>query len=182
LLLAFIGVVTLFGDQLALPNAQQLRGDLWVLASAAILGLKITYVKSLLGRIGVLPLVFWEATTAVPLFAVTGWLFEDLSLNEINAVAVGSLFYQGWAVSCVGFLIWTKLLARYSPNDLAAYSFTTPIFGAIFGWLVLDEPLTVFLAAGGMLAAVGIYLVNTRPTRIADAARTASAEQPGNPR
>jgi drug/metabolite transporter (DMT)-like permease len=172
LAVAFLGVVAMFGDQLTAPDRLQLWGDLLLLGSAAVLGLKLTYQKTLLPRIGALQVVFWEALTSVPMFVAASLWLEGplspatLSLAALSAnsppVATAAVLYQGWAVSGVAFLLWTVLLARHSPHELSAFSFTTPLFGMLAGWLLLGEPITAFLLIGGVLIALGIYQVNAR--------------------
>lgn len=160
LVVAFVGVVALFGDQLALPDRDQLMGDAVVLVSAAILAAKILYVKTLMGRIGVIQLVFWEAVVSVPLFAATSLCLEGPASYGFSRNAFLAVMYQGWAVSALAFMLWTYLLKHHSPHDLSAYSFTTPVFGAVAGYLLLGEPVTVFLMAGAALIILGLYQMN----------------------
>jgi drug/metabolite transporter (DMT)-like permease len=36
--------------------------------------------------------------------------------------------------------------------------FATPLFGIVLSWLVLGEPVSAYLGAGGLLVALGITL------------------------
>lgn len=156
LLIAFAGVLVTLMDDLVLESAVHPAGDLLLVFSAAVLGLKVTYVKSLLGRIDVFRLVFWEAAIAAPLFLLTSALFEGVSNWGFTWPALAAVLYQAWAVSAVAFLWWTHLLGRHSANDLAAYSFLTPAFGMALGWALLGEPLTPAFLAGALLITLGI--------------------------
>jgi drug/metabolite transporter (DMT)-like permease len=51
-------------------------------------------------------------------------------------------------------------MMRYSANRLSAFTFLTPIFGVLAGYLVLDEPLTPAFGAAVALVAAGLILVN----------------------
>ncbi|HEY7037360.1 MAG TPA: DMT family transporter, partial [Methylomirabilota bacterium] len=73
-----------------------------------------------------------------------------------------AIAYQSVIVAFVSYLIWFWLLQRYPASGLAAFSFWTPLFGVLAGWLVLGERLTGNLGAAAILVAVGIYLVNRR--------------------
>jgi drug/metabolite transporter (DMT)-like permease len=75
---------------------------------------------------------------------------------------LAALAYQIVVVAFASYLIWFWLLQRYPASGLAAFSFWTPIFGVIGGWLVLGDPLTGRLAVAAVLIALGIYLVNRR--------------------
>ena len=165
LAVAFVGVVVMFGDHLGIPDERQFAGDLLLVVSAAILGFKFTFVKTLLGRISAFRLVFWEGIAAVPLFLAASWWFEGPAGGGLTVAAVLAVFYQGWAVSSIAFVVWMLLLTRHAPDDLAAFSFTTPLFGTLFGCLALGDPLTPFLLAGGALIVLGIRLINARVAR-----------------
>jgi drug/metabolite transporter (DMT)-like permease len=56
------------------------------------------------------------------------------------------------------------MIRTYSAASLHAFTFLTPIFGAIAGHLILAETLGPWTLAGLGLVAAGIYLVN-RPGR-----------------
>jgi drug/metabolite transporter (DMT)-like permease len=75
---------------------------------------------------------------------------------------LGALAYQAVIVAFVSYLIWFWLLQRYPASGLASFSFWTPLFGVLSGWLLLGERLTGNLGAAAALVAVGIYLVNRR--------------------
>ncbi|MFO0945990.1 MAG: DMT family transporter [Planctomycetota bacterium] len=162
LFIAFVGVLSLFAAQLSTPDRTGLLGDAILLFSAMVLGVKFTYVKKVLHRVAVPTVVLWEATLAVPMFLVCGWLMESFSPAKLDSTTLLAIGYQGLAVSAVAFLIWMKLLSKHSPNDLAAISFTTPLFGMLAGWVMLGEPLTFSLLVGGCLITLGIYCINAR--------------------
>jgi drug/metabolite transporter (DMT)-like permease len=45
---------------------------------------------------------------------------------------------------------------------MASYAFLSPLFGVIFGWLIIGEALTLNIILALALVAAGIYLVNRR--------------------
>jgi drug/metabolite transporter (DMT)-like permease len=75
---------------------------------------------------------------------------------------LAALGYQIVVVAFASYLIWFWLLQRYPASGLASFSFWTPIFGVVAGWLVLGDPLTGRLGVSAFLIALGIYLVNRR--------------------
>lgn len=164
LFIAFAGVVLLFAEQITLPDRDVALGDLLLLCSALVLGIKFTYVKTVLGKVTVPRIVFWEATIAVPLFFLTSLLSNEGPQSRLTPAAAIGIAYQALAVSGVAFMVWTLLLAKHSPNTLAAISFTTPLFGMVAGALLLGEPVTPTLVVGGVLIVAGIYRINSRST------------------
>ena len=63
-------------------------------------------------------------------------------------------------VAAITYLLWFWLIRQYPAPKLASFTFITPIFGVLAGWLILDEPLTVALLVALVFVAAGIYLVN----------------------
>lgn len=69
------------------------------------------------------------------------------------AVALGLL--------CTGaaYLLQFKLFAELGPTKALSASFLIPVFGVLWGVVFLQEPITIYLAAGGALIVLGMYLV-----------------------
>ena len=171
--LSFAAVVFVFSDRLLDYEATagsldagihaakpaDLAGDLLIVAAAVTMGAKITYLKSIFGRIRPVQVVFWEAIFTVPVFLTVCMSLEQVQWS-ISPRALGAIVYQGVAVSGMAFVIWITLLSRHAPNDLTVYRLSTPLFGLVLGASILEEPLTGNLLAGVVLLACGIWLVN----------------------
>jgi drug/metabolite transporter (DMT)-like permease len=109
---------------------------------------------------------------------VLGWLVLDLGKPiSLDAVVIGSLFYQGVIVAFFSYLMWFWLIHTYAVSRLAAFIFLAPLFGVLMGGIFMGDPLPVQLWIGLGLVAGGIYLVNrrqtTRPNRAQGAGRGA---------
>lgn len=159
LVIAFVGVVLMFADDLAKGSLLYPEGDALLLVSAAILGAKVAYNKQMLGEIHIFQNVVYEALIAATLFFLASSILETLPASRVAPAAVAAVLYQAWIVSGVGFLWWSALLMRYSPNDLSSFSFLTPVFGVFIGWLALGEAMDQYLLMGGALITIGIHQV-----------------------
>ena len=86
-------------------------------------------------------------TTAVPLPA---W---------ISAVLLGVL--------CTGIAYWLyyRLLYRIGAPRASTVTYLVPLFGVIWAWIVLGEPLTITMAIAGALILGGVALSQTKPKR-----------------
>ncbi|MCW5937206.1 MAG: DMT family transporter [Fimbriimonadaceae bacterium] len=73
--------------------------------------------------------------------------------------------------SALPFLVYTWLLARVGPTRALTVTFLIPLFGALWGWLLLHEPLHPVQFLGGGVILLGTYLV-TRPSNSAAAQET----------
>ncbi len=70
------------------------------------------------------------------------------------AVAALALF-----CSALAFFIYYQLIARIGATQIAAVTFLLPAFGIFWGWLFLDEPVTLAMLGGFALVAAGAGLV-----------------------
>jgi len=70
------------------------------------------------------------------------------------------LAYSILGASVITNTIWLKLLNRENAAVAAAQLFMTPLFGLLFGWLLLSEHASASQLAGAVLVAFGIVLVN----------------------
>jgi drug/metabolite transporter (DMT)-like permease len=75
------------------------------------------------------------------------------------AVAL-SILYQGIVVAGLCFVGWTMMLQQYSASRLSVGFFLTPLFGALASYLVLGEPVTAGLVAGGAAVLCGLLVAN----------------------
>lgn len=76
-------------------------------------------------------------------------------------VVWASLAFQGILVSFVSYLLWFALLRRYMAAQLGIFSFLTPLFGVLFGVLLLHEPLDNYFVGGTGLVMLGIFIVSS---------------------
>lgn len=77
-----------------------------------------------------------------------------------NATTVGGLTYLVLFSSIIQFALWFYLLKKTDPARTSAFLFLAPFFGVLGGWVIIGEPLHWYVAAGGSLICVGIFLIN----------------------
>ena len=88
--------------------------------------------------------------------------FFGLSLRQPELVHILGLSFQIVAIAGFAFAFWFWLLKIYKASYVASFSFLSPVFSVVFGWIVLGEALnaTVILSLG--LVTIGLILVNRR--------------------
>ena len=64
-----------------------------------------------------------------------------------------------------GFLLWLWLLSIYPAASVAAFSFLSPVFGVLLGWLLLGERIGPGIAAALTLVVAGLILINRPASR-----------------
>lgn len=156
--MAFLGILLVFGERFV-SGGGSLLGDGLVLVSAVLLALRIVYTSTLVQGVHPYTLLFWQSLLALPFFIVASVLTETHSYRWTPAVAA-SILYQGIVVAGLCFVGWTAMLQHYSASRLSVGFFLTPVFGALFSFLFLREPVTGGLLAGGAVILLGLFMAN----------------------
>jgi drug/metabolite transporter (DMT)-like permease len=134
-------------------------GDLLVLASAGVLGMRLALCGRLLRTVNEIRLTLWQMLLSLPLFLAGGLTFETLHLENLGWGPIAGILYQGIVVAGLGFSVQYYLLRRYKPSVMISFNFVAPVAGVLLGMWILDEHLTAALLGGMALVAVGITLL-----------------------
>jgi drug/metabolite transporter (DMT)-like permease len=98
--------------------------------------------------------------------ALGGW--SDFSMGDLSADTWWAFFYLVTVGSIAGYGAFVWLLAHAPVSLVTTYAYVNPMVAVFLGWLVLSEPVTGVVVAGGALALVGVALVvqgeRPRPT------------------
>jgi drug/metabolite transporter (DMT)-like permease len=158
-----LGLLAVFGDQLFERRDSLWIGDAAVLASAALLGLKIVYAKRCLSAsLTPTKLLTWQFALISTSFLISSVMLEGVDSYQWRTSAVLGVLYQGLIVAGFCFITWMTLLQHHSAESLAVFSFTSPLFGVAISLLLRpDEHATRLLLMGAVFVAAGIYLVST---------------------
>lgn len=169
LVLAFAGMAVAVVDPDRDAHGGNLLGDLLMLGGA-FLWACLTLLSRRAGAAGMSPVmqVLWMQAVSMPLLLVASLGFGPF-LRDPTLAEAGWLVFAAVIVVAGGFLIWFSMLSIYPASGVASFAFLTPVLGLLLAWLMLDEPLSPALLAGGALVLAGLILVN-RPARAAPAA------------
>ncbi len=161
LVLAFAGVAL----TLVQGGAEESwTGDLLVLGAAAAWGFTTVVVKAspVLAAVPAERVLAYQLLGSLPILIVAAGLAGELAWPEATARAWAGVAYQCTVISFASYLTWYWLVARYPAGRLSAFTFLTPLFGVVAGWVLLDEPVTIWLGAGLVCVGAGLVLVNRR--------------------
>jgi len=143
-------------------GAESALGLAFVLASLAAFVLGTVLFKRLAPRGGL-----WVGNGVQNIAGGLALTPFALSLEPLDAVMpswglIAALAYLVLVVSVIAYLLWFLLLTEYGASAASAYHFLLPPLGVLFGWLLLNEQISLRDVLGVVPVAVGIYLV-TRP-------------------
>jgi drug/metabolite transporter (DMT)-like permease len=162
IVVAFLGIVVAFFGFSGLPAAELLTGDGLALLGGVCWGLSNIVLRR--GRIGsaatIKTVLYQVATAAVVLggfAAVTGQTRVELSM-----MTLWSLLFQIAIVAILSYFVWFWLLGRYLTSRLMLLSLLTPLFGVLFGALILGDAVDTRFAIGAVLVLAGVLIVNRR--------------------
>lgn len=139
---------------------RMLLGDMLGLLAGASWGATTVVLRcSPLARVTAAQTLLYQLVGAFVLLLPASLLLGQ-SWFHFTAMAWGSLAFQTLIVSFASFLVWFWLLRHYLASRLGVFSFMTPLFGVIFGTLLLGEPVELSFLSGFALVLLGIVLVS----------------------
>lgn len=99
---------------------------------------------------------------------ISGFSLGVLTGFTGQAVPLAAIPWQSWAAigylvvfgSVLSFIAYLYALQNLSAEQASLYAYVNPVVAVLLGWLILSEKVTLFIAIGGVVALVGVYLVN----------------------
>jgi drug/metabolite transporter (DMT)-like permease len=162
LFIAIGGVVlALWHQDLSIgPNA--VLGDILCLAGAFLwAGIVLVARTTPLSRSCPEMALLYQLGVSAPILLLATPLFGE-PIRELTPLILGMFTFQVFVVVAFGFAIWFWALSVYPASSMTSFSFLAPVFGVLFGWLILDEEITLFIIMALVLVSIGVVLVNRR--------------------
>lgn len=161
LALAFCGIAVAFHDGVRATGAGQaiLWGDFLGLLGGISWGATTVVIRTKLTDVPAAQTTFIQLLVCFCLL-LPGAALTGRACFTMSDVVRASLIYQTLLVSFISMLAWFWLLRVYPASKLGALSFLTPVFGIIFGVLLLNEPLEPKFILGSALVLAGVALVS----------------------
>jgi O-acetylserine/cysteine efflux transporter len=159
--LAFVGVALVVGEP---KRGTDLFGAALMIVAALAWAISIAQTK-MLKDVHPLSLVGWMSLMATPQLVLCSLLLEERPVAAALAMGWngwGPILYMAVLVSIVSHSLWYRLVQRHPLNVTAPFALLTPVFGVLFGALILDEKVTLWTLAGGLIALAGIAIITVR--------------------
>ncbi|HUV80435.1 MAG TPA: DMT family transporter [Candidatus Bathyarchaeia archaeon] len=162
LVLALVGLISVFGSRSATLGPQFWIGDTMALAAAFFWAATTIYIKKVVVTRDFThyQTLFAQLFFSIPILSAACLIFERGVPLSLNGLVLGAIGYQCVVVAFSSYLLWFWMIHRYPVSRLTAFTFLAPLFGVILSGLVLKEPLPLLLWVGLVLVGTGIYLVN----------------------
>lgn len=158
LLCGWLGVVVVVAAEID-TGAARLLPVLLLLCAALSWAIGTLLFKSVPSDVDLWQLLWWQnAYGLLPIVVLTALRAGTF---EVGPVLVLSALWAGIGASVGGFGLQFVLLRRGEASVVSSWIFAVPILAGGLGALFLGELLHLGLALGAVLAAAGIYLVNS---------------------
>ena len=105
-----------------------------------------------------------QVAVSGPILVIAALFFGDL-VRDLQPIHLWGLGFQIVVVVSAGFIFWLWLLSVYPASGVASFSFLSPVFSVLLGWLLLDEPIGAGIVVALVLVAAGIVLINRPKAR-----------------
>ena len=159
--LAMGGVVLALLDRSS--GQASLLGDMLALfAAVSWAGIALCVRITPLSEVPPAQQLIWQLIVSTPILLLAALFLGDM-IRDIQPIHIAGMVFQIFAVASFGFMFWFWLMKLYPASSVASFSFLSPVFAVILGWVVLGETigLQIWVALG--LVALGIFLINRRP-------------------
>lgn len=156
--LAIAGVALAMADRST--AGASLAGDLLALLAslgwaAVVLLLRMTPLTRVASPVQLL----FQVAVSAPLLLALAPLFDPLP-RAPQPLHYAGLAFQAVCVVSLGYLIWFHLMTLYRTASVASFSFLSPVFAVLLGWLILGEQIGPAVWAALALVAAGLVLIN----------------------
>ncbi|MFK7837789.1 MAG: DMT family transporter [Sulfitobacter sp.] len=161
LVLAMMGVGIALADRVG--GEVSWTGDMPALTSAFCWAAIILCVRiTPLSQVPPAQQLMFQVIISAPILLLLAPLFGPM-VREVAPIHIAALAFQIIGVASLGFLVWFWLMTIYPASSVASFSFLSPVFSVLFGWILLSEDVAPSVWGALVLVASGIYLINRKP-------------------
>jgi drug/metabolite transporter (DMT)-like permease len=83
-----------------------------------------------------------------------------IPISEIPLNAWIAIIYLVVFGSWIAFVAYIYALQNLPTGQVSVYAYINPLVAVLIGWIMFDESVTISLIIGGIVALIGVYIVN----------------------
>lgn len=167
LLLGFIGILTIFYDQLLITQFDTMVtwASITVIFGAFCGALSVLTVKKYLHDTPVMPLTLHQMFWGIGCLSMLALFRGEFTQASFSWSAFWAILYLGIIGTAIAFVSYFYLLKRMSAVSLSYIIYLNPIVAIIGGWLLLGEEITPRIAIGTLIVLSGIAVFQMRKNK-----------------
>lgn len=152
---------TLFASESPTPIATEFVASGFVLLAATCVALGSVLMQRIESDISTEGTVAWSCVFGALFLHLLsfGLPTESFAQTELTVGAVIAVVYLSIFASALGYFIYFDLLGRVGAIEINLVSYATPLVATLFGWLLLNETITVQTVVGFLVIAFGFALL-----------------------
>jgi drug/metabolite transporter (DMT)-like permease len=157
---AVLGIAVAFLEFGGRSGVELLLGDVLALLGGVSWGFSnVVLRRGQVGGASTAKTVFYQVTTAAILLGVFAAATGQTGFTPSTRM-IAVLIFQTLIISMMSYALWFWLLRHYLISRLMLLSLLTPLFGVMFGVVLLADPISLRFALGGALVLMGVLIVN----------------------
>ncbi|HUW63519.1 MAG TPA: EamA family transporter [Spirochaetia bacterium] len=102
--------------------------------------------------------IIWSGTIFLSIF--TPGLFQQVWRADPGSTL--SAVYLGLFPAAIAYAAWSYVLSKLKASVAASFLYLVPIVTTVIAWIWIRETPSLFMAIGGVITMVGVFLVNNR--------------------
>lgn len=164
-LIGFIGVVLVLSPWAA--GSSSVPGSIACFGAAVSYAVGYVYVRKFLSPLRIKPLTLAtnQLIAAAVIQALITPLFPWHPIAVILPGAIISIVLLGALSTGFANILYFRLIQDVGASTAAAVDYVVPIFAVLFGFLLLAEPITWNISAGGLTVLLGMAIAEGRLRR-----------------
>ena len=156
--ISYSGVVLVFGHEITLQGKDAVWGALLVFLSAVSYALYLVYSGEMVKRVGSLRLVGLASTVACLCCLLQFVLLRPLSAALVAPEVVWLSLLNASVCTVLPVLLVMMAIERIGASLTAQTGMLGAMSTILMGVVILDEPFTLWIAAGTVLVIAGVYV------------------------
>ncbi len=159
--LAGVWVVISRGDVFGALRGSIGAGELMMFAGVCAWAAYTLIGRTVLRGLTPLAASAWAAVFGTAMLAVVAAPdLGQLSPRALTPEVIGAVLYLGLLGTGVAFVWYYRALQVLGPARTVIFNNLVPVFGTLFGVLLLGEPLSLSMVVGGTIAVTGVMMVS----------------------
>jgi drug/metabolite transporter (DMT)-like permease len=152
--------ISIFGMYLLSTQGQLSvnKGDLYELIGALLWAFHVIFIGIAVKKMEVFRIAIWQYLICATISILAGLIFEPVSV-AVLADSMWAIIYTALFSVAIGYTLQVAAQRQAPPTDTAIILSAEAVFAAFFGWVFLQETLTVIQIFGCMTILAGILLV-----------------------
>ena len=137
-----------------------MKATIFCLSAAFCYALSANYIQKFAYKTNTIVLIGWSLVIASVLLLPITFLNLPSQLPSKNVIF--SILWLGVISTGVAFLGYVRLIEKVGAVKTATVAYFIPVFGVIWGYVFLGEPITLQILIGMILILIGIVFTNKR--------------------